>query len=190
LKVLALILGAHEAAMIVVSGSMQPYLGIGDVVVLHSSNEINTTYIDVNANIKNIPIRKYLTPIYAQDETIGYPVISDLNILGQIVKPNKTADVVVYYSDLEKKEIIHRAILGINANDGTFYITQGDNKKTNFVLDSDCDAKFQTPTGIITINCLYPYALQKENILSKYFFNIPYIGWIKLAPVYLFGWRP
>lgn len=189
LKLFALILGAHEAAMIVVSGSMVPNVNIGDVVILYSPKTINTTYIDVNANIKDVPIREYLDAVYVQDKNTNYPVISDLNVLGQLVKPNKSGDIVVYYSDIEKKEIIHRAILGIRALDGTFYITRGDNTKTNFVLDADCNAKFQTNNGIISIKCLYPYALQKENVLSKYLFKIPFVGWIKLAPAYLFGWR-
>lgn len=189
LKLLALILGGHQAMMIVVSGSMEHYLNIGDVSVLTGTKNIDTTYIDLNKNIKEVPIRDYLTPIYAIDANTNYPVITDLNVGGQLVKPNIKGDVVVYYSSTQGKEIIHRAILGIRALDGTFYITKGDNAKTNFVIDSDCGAYFNTPNGTIKMQCLYPYALQKENVLSKYFFKIPYLGWIKLAPAYLFGWR-
>jgi len=189
LRILALILGSSEAMMIVVSGSMEPKLNIGDVSVLHSPKTINTTYVDLNRNIKDVAMRDYLEPIYSIDGNTGYPVINDLNVSGQIVKPNLNGDILVYYSSTQKKEIIHRAILGIRALDGTFYITKGDNTKTNFVMDNDCGAYFNTAQGTIKFQCLYPYALQKENVLSRYFFKIPYLGWIKLGPAYLLGWR-
>lgn len=187
LKLIALILGSHQAAMIVVSGSMENYLNIGDIVVLFNPEKINTTYIDLNRNINGVAINEYLKPNYViEGNTIK---IKDLNVSGQIVDLNKTADIVIYYSPLQKKEIIHRVVLGINALDGTYYITKGDNEKTNFVLDADCRFSLMTSQGLQTVNCLYPYALKKENILSKYLFKIPYMGWIKLGPSYLLGWR-
>lgn len=187
LALLALILGSHEAMMIVVSGSMEPKLNIGDIVVLKSPKTINTTYVDVNFAIKNRPINEYIKVNYILEN--GLPKIKDVNISGQTINLNLQGDIVVYYSDLQKKEIIHRAVLGIKATDGIFYITKGDNEKTNFVLDSDCRFSMMTNEGLMTINCLYPYALEKENTLSKYFFKIPYLGWVKLAPAYIFGWR-
>ncbi|PIU22046.1 MAG: hypothetical protein COT14_03550 [Candidatus Diapherotrites archaeon CG08_land_8_20_14_0_20_30_16] len=187
LKILALILGGHQAAMIVVSGSMQHYLEIGDIAVLGSPKTIDTTYITIDKNIKGQPLNNYLSVNYTLQN--NQFIIKDLNVSGAIVDLNKQGDVVVYYSPLQKKEIIHRAVLGIKANDGTFYLTKGDNENTNFVLDADCDFALQTPQGTIKVQCLYPYALQKENILSKYWFDIPYLGWIKLGPAYLFGWR-
>jgi signal peptidase I len=187
LALLALILGSHEAMMIVVSGSMEPKLNVGDIVVLKSPKTINTTYIDVNFAIKNRPINEYIKVNYILEN--GLPKIKDLNVSGQTINLNLQGDIVVYYSDLQKKEIIHRAVLGIKATDGIFYITKGDNEKTNFVLDADCRFSMITNEGLVTINCLYPYALEKEDVLSKHFFKIPYLGWVKLGPAYIFGWR-
>lgn len=187
LKILALILGGQQAMQIIVSGSMQPFLNIGDIVVLTSPANINTNYVTIDRNISGVPLNKFIKPDYIIKN--GYPYIKDLNIDGQIVKLDTNGDIVVYYSGLEKKEIIHRVVVGIKANDGVFYLTKGDNYKTNFVLDADCAARFKTPSGIISVQCLYPYALAKKDVLSKYLFTIPYLGWIKLGPAYLFGWR-
>jgi len=188
LKILAVILGGHQAAMIVVSGSMQHYLEIGDIVVLKSPETINTTYVSVDREIKGVPINNYVSVNYTLEG--NRYIIKDLNICGQIVDLNRNGDIVVYYSPLQKKEIIHRAVLGIKAKDGIFYLTKCDNENTNFVLDADCNFALRTQNGIMKVQCLYPFALKKEDILSKYWFNIPYLGWVKLGPAYLFGWRP
>jgi signal peptidase I len=198
LKILALILGAHQAMMIVVSGSMEPKLQIGDIVVLFSTKNISTNYIDINANLKDVKIHKYIIPRYSilgdyniNDLSLQQVLyfkslnpeleiyLQDLNINNVIVNPDFSGDIVVYYSELYKKEIIHRAILGINALDGTYYLTKGDNLKTNFRMDEYCPD--------FSNYCFYPYFLPKENLLSKYLFKIPFLGWIKLAPAKLFG---
>lgn len=198
LKILALVLGAHQSMMIVVSGSMEPKLNVGDIVVLFSAKNISTKYVDINANLENVKISKYIVPrysilgdynitnlslqqvLYLKSQNPDLEVhLQDLNINNKIILPDVKGDIVVYYSELYKKEIIHRAILGINALDGTYYITKGDNLKTNFRMDEYCPDFYQY--------CFYPYFLPKENLLSKYLFKIPFLGWIKLAPAKLFG---
>lgn len=184
LKVLSLAMGVPEAMKIVVSGSMVPFFDVGDVAVLYSPEIITTTYVDVNENIAGKPISDFAKINYFVDD-FGIHTKS-LEIGGQEYSLDKSGDVVVYYSPTQKKEIIHRAVLGINAKDGTFYLTKGDNEKTNFVLDADCGFKYANTMVV----CLYPTALSKSDVISKEIFWIPYLGYIKLLPMYLVGWQP
>lgn len=183
LKLLSLAMGVPEAMKIVVSGSMIPTLDIGDVVVLYSPEKISTTYADINENIAGKPISEYAKINYFADD-FGIHTKS-IEIAGKAYTFDKSGDVVVYYSPTQKKEIIHRAVLGINAKDGTFYLTKGDNEKTNFVIDADCNFKY----GNLFVACLYPTALAKSDVLAKEIFWLPYLGYIKLLPMYLAGWH-
>lgn len=182
LKILSVALGVPEAMKIVVSGSMIPALNIGDVVVLYSPEKINTTYIDINENISGKPLSEFAKINYFIDD-FGIHTKS-LEIDGKEIVLDKSGDTVVYYSPTQNKEIIHRAVLGINAKDGTFYLTKGDNEKTNFVMDADCNFKY----GNMQVACLYPTALPKSEVISKQIFWIPYLGYIKILPMYLAGW--
>ncbi len=239
LKLLALILGSHEAMMIVVSGSMEPKLNVGDIVVLFSPKTINTNYIDLNMNIKDVPISNYavakynipdlnlilnnsemvyfmlyynflekncidknclLTDFYYNKKSADFEYVKkmylskkynfyDLNLYidNKLVNLDNTSDIVVYYSELQKKEIIHRAVLGINALDGTYYLTKGDNIKTNFLFDADGGFYINNQKELFKVDYIYPSALPKEKLLSKHLFKIPFLGWVKLGPAKLFG---
>ena len=89
-------------------------------------------------------------------------------------------DVVVYYSNLTKKPIIHRIVVQINANDGNFILTKGDNFKTNRTVDQDC---IIDKYGDVS-NCLHVYAIPEDLVVGKKIGKIPYLGYIKL---FLFG---
>lgn len=98
---------------------------------------------------------------------------------GQIVTPSADGDIIVYYSKYSNRDIIHRAQARISTPGGEYFLTKGDNLRTNPSLDQDCQ-EFQGQL----VNCVYPYAIPFEDVRGKVVFKIPWIGYIKLI---LFG---
>jgi hypothetical protein len=84
------------------------------------------------------------------------------------------------------RDLVHRAVLRIHANDGIFYLTKGDNKETNFMLDEDCE--FVYGQYMIKDACLYKTAIPESEIQGKMLFRIPYIGYVKVIPYRIISW--
>jgi len=192
LKILALLLGTGEAMMIVVSESMEPNLNIGDIAVLVNPEIINPGQeINVDLNLKNKPISQFVKINYGlrneiiNNKNVGLVYTESIEIDNNIYPIKQEGDVIVYYTPLLKKKIIHRAIFKINANDGSYYITKGDNKTKNTLIDQDCGA---LPNGQITKECITVYPIEEDKVLAKYWFKIPYLGYIKILPVNLINW--
>ena len=183
LKFLGLVLGTSEPMMIVVSGSMQPTLNIGDVVVLKSPKNIISNDIDLNKDINGKILNQFANvdyntlSIFKNNKYYSIPNSINLNIDNKKYKIKKTGDIIVYHSNILKRNIIHRAIFKIKAKDGIYYLTKGDNKETNTLIDEDCHFN----------NCIKKLPINQKKVIAKYWFKIPYVGYLKIWLFSLFG---
>jgi hypothetical protein len=166
---------------------MYPNLHIGDIVVLTKPQNITTQEIIVDKNIANKRIDTFIKINYSL-KTINinnnYSELLDTNnieIDGNIYTLNQYGTIIVYYSELLKKEIIHRSVLKIIANDGNYYLTKGDNQTTNTFIDQDCLPK----NGLY--GCITLLPIPEEEVIAKYWFKIPYLGLVKIIPFKLIG---
>ena len=133
--------------------------------------------ITLNENIKNVPVEKYLTAEYfdGANKPVSKLIFND----GQEVIPTTEGSVVVYNSYPKGLPIIHRSIVKINALDGTFILTKGDNKITNNTFDQDCGnvdplrLKSDKP-------CITFYAVPIQEVQGVAFFRVPVVGCVKL----------
>ncbi len=184
-SVIGLILGSGMPLATVVSGSMEPTFKRGDIVILGSPKNIDAQVIDFNENIANKDLSSFAEMTYRKNE-YGLDEIDTITIANQTIKiddirTNKNS-VIVYVSNIRGIPIIHRTVGIINANDGTYVMTKGDNKKTNRFIDQDCEvSEF---TGKPTKGCLNLYLVNTKDLVGKKIGLIPYIGYIKL---FLFG---
>lgn len=190
--VLAFLLGAATPLVIVYSGSMEPVLYRGDVVVLSGSKDIAVKEISVD-----FPVKGRLVSEYAQVVAGNYLYTEraeGIIIGGRRVDFDNSGPVVVYRSSLSGLDIIHRAVLKINAPDGSFLFTYGDNGRTNWTFDADCPS--YDPVTIIggkkQFMCITLTPVQASELKGKYIFHIPLVGYVKLLifddlPRFLFG---
>lgn len=193
------LLGTTTPLVVVVSGSMEPNLYRGDVILLQgvSGEQLKAPEIQLNyPTLKGIPVNSFAESFcsgslsqdliacdsYKQAYIQGKAGLEDFrvekiffdekNILG--VK--KEGDIVVYNSD-RGIPVIHRAIAKLKAQDGFYILTKGDSVK-NPLIDQD------------TSLSLYP--VQVKELQGKSIFRIPLIGYVKLIlfddlSVLLFG---
>jgi signal peptidase I len=134
LKILGLLLGTSDAMMIVVSGSMDPTLKIGDIVVLKAPNNIQTNEIIINKDINKTPLNWFakinydLKTIISNNKQITLLDTKSITIDENKYDLKQEGAIIVYYSEIQKRKIIHRAIFKLTANDGNYYLTKGDKK--------------------------------------------------------------
>ncbi len=178
-KGLGLILGTPLPLATVVSGSMEPSFYRGDIIIVSSAKNISSEIITIDENIRNKNITDFLE-IKSQKNEYGkeeakYIIINEKEIDISNAIENKNS-IVIYKSNITGKDIIHRIVLTIEANDGIFVLTKGDNKETNYVIDQEC-----VISGNYVLNgCLHVYSIPKEDLLGKKIGKIPYIGYLKL----------
>ncbi|RLG70297.1 MAG: hypothetical protein DRO04_02060 [Candidatus Iainarchaeum archaeon] len=130
---LGLLLSTPEPGTIVMSPSMKPLLSRGDIVFLSGVKQnITAAEITLPYAIKNKPVAEYAEINYSKGEIY----FKDINKTIPISNENS---IIVYYSPLENRQIIHRAIAKIKAKDGNFFLTKGDN---NPYADQDCGRIF------------------------------------------------
>lgn len=103
-----------------------------------------------------------------------------------VLEIGKTGDIVLYYSDLSGKQIIHRAVAKIKASDGVFVLTKGDSG-SNPIVDQDYFAGS-------TKNAITSYAIPAGEIKGRIILKIPIIGYVKILlfddlPNLIFGCR-
>jgi len=182
---LGILFGSTMPLATVVSGSMEPTFQRGDVVILGGAKNIKAQTITTTENIAQKDLSWFSEMTYKINEygleevdtiTINHQTIN----LNDIVKTNNS--VIVYVSNIQGIPIIHRVVAIIDAGDGTFLITKGDNSKTNRYIDQDCEVS--PITGYLTRSCLNLYPVKKEMVIGKKIGLIPYIGYAKL---FLFG---
>ncbi len=201
-SIFSFLLGTNVPMIIVLSGSMEPVMYRGDVIVLQG---IKTEQIQAEEVELNMPLERALLGSYAAPYCQGKPgsvktdiarcseYISLLNskqIDRQQFNTKKIAfnddfvidvttegDIVVYYSDITGEQIIHRVVAKIKATDGTFLLTKGDSIN-NPLIDQQAE--------------ITSYAIKAESIDGKSIFRIPLIGYAKLLifddiPILIFG---
>ncbi len=182
---LGIIFGSTMPLATVVSGSMEPTFQRGDVVVLGGTKYINAETVIINENIAQKDLSwfsemTYKTNEYGLDEVSTITIDNQTIKFDDIIKNNNS--VVVYTSNIQGIPIIHRVVAIIDAKDGIFIITKGDNSKTNRYIDQDCEVS--PLTGYATKGCLNLYPVKIDSLLGKKIGLIPYIGYAKL---FLFG---
>lgn len=169
---------------IVYSSSMEPNLHRGDIVILNKANNLKVEEITINQNISNKDLEEFAEVSYYINEygleEAEYLTIGDQNIFLLDAITNKNS-VIVYPSNITGKDIIHRAIVKINAKDGSFLLTKGDNHKTNTYIDQDCGVDMLNGKIIIEKPCLNLYPIKENTLKGKKIGKIPYIGYIKLV---------
>jgi len=183
-KMIGLFLGVAEPLAIVVTSSMHPVLKVGDVAIFTRPVNLKVEEISIDKNIRFKDLKEFAEIRYEKNKyglneartiTIGEKTIDLLEAI------RKNNSIVVFKSNTENKDIVHRAIAKINANDGVFILTKGDNPKTNIYIDQDCDISIEDGYPKIGKNCLNIYPLKLEDIQRKKIGKIPYIGYIKLV---------
>lgn len=184
-SLIGLLLGVKEPLSIVVSSSMIPNLSIGDVVIFTKPTKLIVPEIEVDFSIAQKDLKEFAKLEYYLNEH-GLEEIKSIEINNQIFEieeaiTNKNS-IVVYKSNINGKDIIHRAILKIKAKDGEFIITKGDNHKTNLYLDQDCGViRDESNKIMLSKPCINLYPINMKNIQRKKIGKIPYIGYIKLV---------
>ncbi|MDD4251402.1 MAG: hypothetical protein PHX27_04390 [Candidatus ainarchaeum sp.] len=180
---LGIMFGTSSPLVIVYSESMEPDFFRGDIIGLTSVNE-NTFFgkeINLKQNISNVPTNLFATPVYLNNSL--EKIIFNDNDLGiqEFVFDNniKNNPVIVYNAYPLNIPIIHRAIVKINALDGEFVLTKGDNPFTNPTFDQDC-GKIDSVRLLVEKNCITFYAIPIKDIQGTRFFQIPKIGCVKL----------
>ncbi|HIQ10254.1 MAG TPA: hypothetical protein EYH23_01925 [Euryarchaeota archaeon] len=169
--VLGIVLNTPKPAVIVASQSMEPTLWPGDIALVFGSppESIRAPSVEVNTAVYGKPLSE--TPVHLVrkgKELVGF------SVNGAFIPLEQNGDVIVYYNDLYGVDIVHRAVLKIVAPDGVFFLTKGDNARTNPTVDQDCEMGA----------CIYLFPVPAENVYGKVFFAIPRIGILKL---WLFG---
>jgi len=178
--IVGLITGASKPITIVVTGSMEPNVNVGDFLIVGAPKNIETTDVYYDGKVGGKDIKEFLEPIFVNGNT------TKVKVGGTIYDLNTNADVIIYYSPVVNKDLVHRAVIRINAKDGVFYLTKGDNTETNFMLDEDCE--FVYGQYIVKDACLYKTAIPENEIQGKMLFKIPYIGYIKVIPYKIYLW--
>lgn len=176
--ILGFILGVNMPLAVVVSHSMIPNLHRGDVVVIANAKNLDTTIIEIDKDIRNKDLKDFAEITYIKNEygleQVESITIDDVKINMDDILDN---DIVVYTSNVQNKDIVHRLVVLIKANDGEFILTKGDNNKTNRLIDQDCNIV----NGIAKNNCLNKYPTPINKVKGKIISRIPYIGYIKLG---------
>ncbi len=170
---LGLLFQTSTPMVIVFSASMEPTFFRGDVMALKSYPGFDSVpEINIDRSLSNTPLSEFAKLNYSD---LGVDSISfDGN---KIVKIQKEGEVIVYPSYPYGLPIIHRAVVQLNAKDGIFFITKGDNTKTNKTVDQDCGRvmiqKSEKP-------CITFYPVPAEQIQGVSFAKIPLVGCVKL----------
>ncbi|HZX19834.1 MAG TPA: hypothetical protein VFF13_02370 [archaeon] len=167
--VLVFLLGTNVPLVIVFSGSMEPVLYRGDVVVLIGASSLEMREANIDFPIRNRPLLEY-AELGSRLEN-NRDRHASIKVNGEEFEFDPNGPIVVYHSALTGQDIIHRAVLKLHAPDGNFVLTLGDN---NNRLDEDC------PINPVRGECIETYPVPAENLKGKYLFHIPLVGYVKL----------
>jgi len=179
-----LLFGTSAPFVIIYSESMEPIFYRGDIIGLTKLNEQTMLgkEIFINQNLRNVPVNMFAEPIYKNGsiEKIIFSGGQEFNI-SEIISNNSLLNnaVIVYQAYPKNIPIIHRSIIKINALDGQFILTKGDNKKTNITFDQDC-GRIDQLRLLSEKECITFYAIPVEEIQGVKFFQIPKLGCVKL----------
>ncbi len=171
---LGLVFQTDMPISVVMSASMEPVLNRGDIIFLWGGGEINSLEVSIEKYIKG--------KSFSEIGEIEYEIVDNvlraktINLEGKKIELETSGDIVVYWSELQKKSIIHRTVLGIQALDGKYYLTKGDSLK-NPTIDQDCGVIIN---GLPKKACITLYPVSENEIQGKVFFVVPYLGCAKI----------
>ncbi len=172
---LGLLLGSSMPLVVVVSGSMEPVLHRGDVVILQgaTNNPVKVQEIEFSGNLTDRAFSEFgaIKPFLNQQ---GNVAVYGVEINRQLIVFDQNGETVVYYSRFSQVPVIHRAVLKIHANDGVFLLTKGD---ANPTFDQDCG---RVVLGRPEYGCITPYPVLESEVVGKQLLKIPFIGYVKL----------
>lgn len=181
-NLLGLLLGSSSPMVIVVSDSMEPVLFRGDVVFIAGAkpSDIKAQSVEMNLSlVDSLPLQVYARPLCTKTGLVqevdcaplplscpaNYNTTSIQFYQSKKLSIEKTGDIIVYNSNTLGEPIIHRVVSKINANDGTYLLTKGDNP---------CNSKIDQEVGITR------GAIRADKIQGKALFWLPKIGCVKL----------
>lgn len=182
------LLSTNYPATVVLSGSMEPVFYRGDILIvqgvsaetliapeisldMESLENVSTFfyangYCSLTGSTSLVKCLQLLNSVLAsklplEDFTAKEIKFSD----GQILPIETSGDIIIYYSKLQNKEIVHRVVAKIKTKDGVYVLTKGDSKQNPF-LDQE--------GGIAE------YAINVKDIYGKVLFKVPLLGYVKL----------
>jgi len=175
---LGLAFGTPTPMVIVVSGSMEPVYHRGDVIVLFGASPQNVFASEIEtgfSSLRGISFSQFAVPQYALTGN-GVQIQSIEFNNGTVLPIEKTGSIVVYYSKLSRKPIIHRAVAKLKAEDGYYLLTKGDSIYNN-TIDQDCGLVIN---GNPQKTCIELYPVPIKNLDGTAVLQIPLIGCAKL----------
>lgn len=174
-QALGLFWGTSSPLVIVVSPSMEPTLYRGDLMALQGARGVELKGKEVVLDYDSLK-EKSLASIarinYSgkQPESITF---IDSNGQEKNISLDMEGDIIVYTSNvIQNFPIIHRIVAKIKAKDGYYFLTKGDNAKTNNVIDQDC----------LRAACIHTHPVQEKEIQGRPFLRLPWLGCLKLIP--------
>ncbi len=182
------VLGTAMPLVIVVSGSMEPILHRGDVVLLQGirgGSDVKVQEATIDQNIAGKGFWDFGTVQYFPSQEGWLPDsnacvqqrnrgIYSVTIEGKEYRFRTDGDIVVYFSGNEP--IIHRAVLRIHAKDGDYFLTKGDSV-CNPIFDQDCG---RIIAGRPECGCIALYPIPVNQIQGKAVGWIQLLGYVKL----------
>lgn len=189
-QLFAIALQSKSPIVIVISQSMEPNLYRGDIVFIQgvSAIDLKAQEASINERISGRIFSEFGKANFKQSQaSIAKIRLESIEVNGEKFFPNTQGDTAIYYSSINGEQIIHRAILKINAIDGTFLLTKGDNERTNWTFDQDCGGLVEVPViGTDTVirktekHCITSYPVNVKEIDGKAALRIPLIGCVKV----------
>jgi signal peptidase I len=208
-----ILLSTSVPGAIVYSDSMVPALQRGDFIAMSgvAAAELNAPSVDLNFAIGGKELKAYATTYCSFREgyaSFGSPdevkpcdvflkafregkmPVDSFNTSRIVFRNGRTLDItaegdtVLYLSDISGKQIIHRAVAKIRAQDGVFVLTKGDSGK-NPLIDQDYPL-FSREKAITSS------ATPADEIKGRIILRIPLLGYPKLLlfddlPCFIFG---
>lgn len=190
---LGLALSTDTPMVVVVSDSMEPVMHRGDVVIVKGLDveEINAPQATFTSSLNNNPPKSFseIGDLVYKNEELSEILLFD-NQNPTRIPYTKEGDIIVYDTILFNQRarynlflpspkpvrIIHRAVTKINASDGTFFLTKGDNPES-ITIDQDCG---QLSSNGTEKPCISVFPVKADQIHGKALYRIPWIGYIKI----------
>jgi signal peptidase I len=216
---LSFLLNTSSPINVVTSCSMLPDLERGDLIILKGEGDYNTQATQFDENLSRVQYSPYSLGNGQSSAKIILPTANGNPVFQPAVKtctrsrggqtyqvacldyasianaksyPSKANDVLVFESDTAAGLIIHRSLAKINAKDGEYYLTKGDNNQfpdqiSGFPLIKRQEMRqvlFNIPIlGVVGLDKNNDVIYAKENdvkIKGKVLLRIPYVGYAKL----------
>jgi len=171
---IGLLLGSSSPMVIVLSGSMEPLYHRGDVIILQGATAQNLQGAEVSLAEETLAETSFAD--FAAADYLGSGQIKKIKFTatGQEIDVTEEGSIVVYWSALLQKPIIHRVAAKLHAADGWFVLTKGD---ANPQLDQDCG---EVVYGRPAKSCIQLYPVKVQELQGKALGSIPFIGCFKL----------